>query len=161
MASSWMPWHAQPVPQDDPLTKGARTPRREPPSRPPPRSINWTRIARIALLAFALLAVNYWAAGRVTKEAPRVRIPYSPFFLDQIKAGNVAAITSRGTAVQGMFARALRYPPADPNARSTRRFQTEIPAFADENGLARLLQQKGVVINAESLEHAQPLWLSL
>ena len=149
------------MPSDESLPKRVPAPRGDSPRPPPQRTIRWERIVRVALFAGALLVFNYWIAGRVTQEPPRVRIPYSPFFLDQIKAGHVAAITSRGTAVQGQFSRPLRYPPADKHARPTKRFQTEIPAFADENGLARLLQKKGVVINAESLEKAQPLWQSL
>jgi cell division protease FtsH len=118
-------------------------------------------IVQLTIAALALLAFNWWTASRVTREAPRVRVPYSPFFLRQIEAGNVEAITSRGTAIQGRFVRPVRYPPGDDGARTTGRFRTEIPAFADENALSRLLQQKAVVINAEPLDRNIPWWESL
>jgi len=90
--------------------------------------------------------VNYWAASRATRAQPRVRVPYSPFFLQQVRDGNVSVITSRGTAVQGVFKSPERYAGSKP----TIRFKTEIPSFADTNALSRLLQQNGVVINAQS-----------
>ena len=33
-----------------------------------------------------------------------------------------------------------------------------IPAFADNNALSRLLQQKGVVVNAQPLDKGGPWW---
>src|ERR671927_51595 len=56
-----------------------------------------------------LLAVNVFLSTRATGPAPRVRVPYSPFFLTQVRAGHVAAITSKGTAIQGTFTQKLRY----------------------------------------------------
>ena len=50
-----------------------------------------------------LLVVNIWAANNAFRHH-RVRVPYSPFFLQQIKAGNVESITSTGTAIQGRSA---------------------------------------------------------
>jgi len=50
-----------------------------------------------------LLAFNFYFGTRATKPPSRVRIPYSPFFLDQVRAGNVSQITSKGTAIQGTF----------------------------------------------------------
>src|SRR5581483_2391010 len=35
--------------------------------------------------------------------------PYSPFFLSQIRADHVKEITSKGTAVQGVFTRPIRF----------------------------------------------------
>jgi cell division protease FtsH len=112
-------------------------------------------------LALIALGINWWTASRVTQEAPRVRVPYSPFFLDQVEAGHVASITSRGTAVQGEFTRPLKYPPDDRRVRATRRFRTEIPSFADAAVLSRRLEEKNVVINAEPLEGGLPWWQNL
>ena len=79
-------------------------------------------------LAFfaALLVINYWAGSRAMHAQSRVRVPYSPFFLQQVKAGAVAAITSKGTAIQGTFAQPESYGDSKP----TTKFKTEIPAFA-------------------------------
>src|SRR5712691_13009209 len=91
--------------------------------RLPKRSV---RIAVYLVLIVVTLGVNYWAAHKAT-EVQRVRIPYSPFFLVQVQAGNVAQITSRGTAIQGVF----RHPTRPPTGGSSAsRFATEIPSFA-------------------------------
>jgi cell division protease FtsH len=115
------------------------------------------RIAVYLLLIVVTLGVNYWAAHKAT-EVQRVRVPYSPFFLAQVRAGNVAQITSKGTAIQGLFRRETRSPTDGPPAT---RFATEIPAFADTTELSRLLQAKGVVVNAEPLDTGGPWWENL
>jgi len=117
------------------------------------RRIAWRWIA----LTLALLAVNYWVGSRATQPASRVRVPYSPFFLRQVTAGNVTEITSKGTAIQGRFDRPERFGGSKP----TTQFQTEIPAFADTNALARSLQRAHVVVNAEPLQTSPPWWESL
>jgi cell division protease FtsH len=105
----------------------------------------------------ALLALNYWLGSRATNEKPRLRVPYSPFFLREVNAGEVATITSKGTRVQGTFKLPQRYKSSKPSTR----FQTEIPTFADTDQLARLLQRKGVVVNAEPLETGASWWENL
>ena len=113
----------------------------------------WVRLAVFALVLFGL---NDWIASRATQQPTRVRIPYSPTFLQQVQTGNVATITTKGTAVQGEFKRTIRY-----QKHSTRRFGTEIPSFANTNALSKLLQEKGVVINAQPLQTGTPWWQSL
>jgi cell division protease FtsH len=105
----------------------------------------------------ALLVINYWVASRATQATPRVRVPYSPFFLEQVTAGHVASITTKGTAVQGTFTVPERYSGSKP----TLRFKTEIPTFADTNGLSQLLQHKKVVVNAQPLDTGAPWWENL
>jgi cell division protease FtsH len=109
------------------------------------------------VFALGLLAINYWAGSRATQEASRIRVPYSPFFLQQVRSGHVAEITSKGTAIQGTFKQKRRYGDSEP----TTRFKTEIPEFADRDALSRLLQSEGVVINAEPLDTGPPWWQSL
>src|SRR6185437_9464362 len=104
-----------------------------------------------------LLALNYFLAAHATKAPPRVRVPYSPFFLQQVESGHVSSITSKGTAVQGTFTVPLSYA----GSKSSKKFQTEIPAFADTNGLSRLLQRKGVTVNAQPLDTGAPWWQNL
>jgi cell division protease FtsH len=125
------------------------------PTAPKPKR-GWRRSIIYAVSIVVLLSVNYWGAHRAT-EVRRVRVPYSPFFLQQVRDGNVAEITSRGTAIQGRF----RSPAAPPTVRVASRFDTEIPAFADTAGLSRLLESKDVVINAESLDTGIVWWKSL
>jgi cell division protease FtsH len=87
----------------------------------------------------------------------RVRVAYSPFFLRQVSAGHVKEITSKGTAIQGTFTKKLQYAGSKP----TTRFETEIPAFANNNALSRLLQEKSVVVNAQPLDTGAPWWQNL
>jgi cell division protease FtsH len=104
-----------------------------------------------------LLAVNYWFGSRATQAPARVRVPYSPFFLQQVGNGNVMAITSKGTAIQGTFKHAESYA----GAKATTRFQTEVPEFADTKALSQLLESKRVVVNAKPLTSSGPWWESV
>ncbi len=143
--------------REDRRTKPAAppAPRGTSPTKPqPPRF----RISRgWIIFALALLAFNFYVGSRATQPASRIRVPYSPFFLEQVRAGHVKEITSKGTAIQGTFTQKLRHAGSKP----TTRFRTEIPAFADNNALSRLLQRKGVIVNAQPLDTGPPLWQSL
>jgi cell division protease FtsH len=122
------------------------------------RRLSGFRLSRGWIIFFlALLALNFYVGSRATEPASRVRVPYSPFFLHQVTAGHVEEITSKGTAVQGTFDRKLRYAGSKPTAL----FKTEVPAFADDNALSRLLESKGVVVNAQPLDTGAPWWQNL
>jgi len=108
-------------------------------------------------LGLLLLGLNFYLGSRATQPSSRVRVPYSPFFLNQVNAGNVDAITSKGTAIQGTFTKKLRYGKSKP----TTRFRTEIPAFANNDALSALLERKRVVVNAQPLDTGGPWWQSL
>jgi cell division protease FtsH len=96
-----------------------------------------------------ILFFNILLIASLQKPSPApVRIPYSPTFLDQVNDGNVSAISSKGTSVQGEFRSAVRYP--NDNATPTTEFTTEIPEFANNNALLSLLESKGVVIDASA-----------
>jgi cell division protease FtsH len=105
-----------------------------------------------------MLVVNSYLASRIQQPEERVRIPYSPVFLDQVKAGNVASISSQESTVQGQFRAAVRYPES---AEPTHRFVTEVPAFADTEELSDLLGEKEVAVNAEPPEEGPSLLESL
>jgi len=109
------------------------------------------------VFGLVLLAINYYAGSRATQAPPRVRVPYSPFFLQQVTDGHVVSITSKGTAIQGTFSKAERYH----GSKATKSFQTEIPAFADTNALSQLLQRKRVIVNAVPLDTGAPWWENL
>jgi cell division protease FtsH len=123
------------------------------PSEPPRFRIGWWWVVFVV----GLLVVNFYAGSRATQAPSRVRIPYSPFFLHEVRAGHVADITSKGTAVQGTFKKPEPYRGSKPSTR----FRTEIPAFANTDALSQLLQSKGVVVNAEPLETGAPWWQNL
>jgi cell division protease FtsH len=119
------------------------------PSRP-------TRIIILVLLLAVTLIANYWGAHRVIQET-RIRVPYSPFFLRQVRTDNVVSVTSTASELQGNFAKATK-PPG--TSTSSVHFVTEIPSFADTDQLSQLLQQHGVVVNAKSPEGV-PWWKTI
>jgi cell division protease FtsH len=87
----------------------------------------------------------------------RIRVPYSPFFLEQVRADNVVTVTSTASELEGDFKHSTK--PAGSSPASAH-FVTEIPSFADTNQLSRLLENHGVVVNATSPDGV-PLWKSL
>jgi cell division protease FtsH len=123
------------------------------PSQPP----RFVFSRRWIIFALGLLLLNFYLGSRATQPTSRVRVPYSPFFLEQVTAGHVKEITSKGTAIQGTFTKKEQYAGSKP----TTKFQTEIPAFANNDSLSALLQQKRVVVNAEPLDTGAPWWQNL
>jgi cell division protease FtsH len=111
----------------------------------------------IAIVTVVLLAVNYWVASRATQET-RPRVPYSPFFLNQVRDGNVVSITSKGSAIQGRFRQKVKPPSGGSTAQL---FKTEVPSFANTDALSKLLQSKNVTINAQPLDTGSPWWETL
>ena len=113
-----------------------------------------TRFTFYSIGIGVLLIVNIWAANNALKHH-RSRVPYSPFFLKQIEAGNVEAITSTGTAIQGRLRRPVK---VEADGSPARDFTTEIPSFADTRRLDQLLETHHVSLNAEPLQRQAPLW---
>ena len=105
----------------------------------------------------ALLALNIFVSSRATQPESRVRVPYSPFFLQQVTSGNVKEITSKGTDIQGAFKNEISFQ----GSKATLRFRTEIPSFADTDELSQVLQQNNVTVNAEPLDTGAPWWQTL
>ena len=131
------------------------SPRGSSPTPPQPPGFRFSR--RWIIFALGLLLLNFYLGSRATQPTSRVRVPYSPFFLEQVTAGHVKEITSKGTAIQGTFTKKEQYAGSKP----TTKFQTEIPAFANNDSLSALLQQKRVVVNAEPLDTGAPWWQNL
>ena len=109
----------------------------------------------VAVSAFLLL-VYLTPMKRVQST---VRIPYSPAFLAQVRAGNVSEISSKGATVHGAFRAEVRYP--SDAAPATTSFVTEIPEFANSDALIALLQSKGVEIDATAPSTGTPLLMTL
>ena len=114
-----------------------------------PRKIRWRLVAAVAI---GLMLVNYWIATQLPDGDPPARVSYTPFFLEQVRAGNVKEISSRGDTISGRLRRAVDPPGADGR---TARFATEVPAFADDVQLSRLLERHEVVVNARSSEQGR------
>ncbi len=142
-------WHVAPAPDG----RGAPDP---PAARPPHRTRGFV------IFVVALIALN-WGSVLLLAPAgqPRVRVPFSPYFLIQVKSGQVASIVSKGDTIQGTFKLRVRYPASDPRAVATTLFATEVPTFANNGQLAALLQSKGVQINATSTTPSTSLLSSL
>jgi cell division protease FtsH len=125
---------------------------------PPPQQRPRFRPSRAWIVFFlALLALNFYVGSRATQPPSRVRVPYSPFFLQQVTVGHVKEITSKGTAIQGTFTQKVAYAGSKP----TTLFETEIPAFANNDALTSLLEEKDVVVNAQPLDTGAPWWQNL
>ncbi len=99
----------------------------------------------------ALLALN-WLSVLLFEPAtqPRVTIPFSPFFISEVKAGKVKLVTTKGDAVQGTFKAKVTYPVGSKTATATTLFATQVPAFWNGSQLETLLISKDVEINAQS-----------
>ncbi len=112
----------------------------------------------VILLAINLLSVFLSAPS--TSE-PRVTVPFSPYFLEQVKGGQVKSISSKGDTVEGNFKTKLRYPASSKKATPTKLFATQVPTFWNGSQLSALLQEKGVEINAKSTTTSQSLLAEL
>ena len=125
---------------------------------PTPPQVPRFRVSRNWILfGVGLLILNFFVASRAMEPTSRVAVPYSPFFLQQVRDGHVKEITSKGTAIQGTFKQNVTYDGEDP----TTEFRTEVPAFANTDALSQLLQEHGVIVNAEPLDTGPPWWQSL
>src|SRR3954469_18205177 len=93
----------------------------------PPRR-RWPRPGFLALIIGAL-ALN-WVLSQVIAPPERsITVPYSPTFLNEVRAGNVARISPLGETVTGEFKTSV----ADPDDKSSKakQFDTEIPQFTN------------------------------
>jgi len=103
---------------------------------------------RFITFVLLLLVLNWvFVAAFGPSGTTMVTIPYSPTFLNQVSAGNVSSISSQGPKIQGTFRHSFRYPATATGTTSTH-FTTNVPDFADKVALSRLLQSKGVIVNA-------------
>jgi cell division protease FtsH len=139
--------------------RAAKTPPPAPRGSSPtsPRRPRFSLSPHWIVLLVALLGFNLFIASRAMEPESRVRVPYSPFFLQQVRTGNVEEITSKGTDIQGTFEKEVTFEGSKP----TTRFRTEIPAFANTDELSQLLQENDVTVNAQPLETGAPWWQTL
>jgi len=79
---------------------------------------------------------------------PRVTLPFSPYFLDQVQAGQVSSITTKSDTINGTLKTAVRYPAS--TATATTLFVTQIPAFWNSNELVSELRSQNVQVNAKN-----------
>ncbi len=111
----------------------------------------WLLLA--VLLGLNILVTNYlFSSG----QPQTVTIPYN-VFLQQVTAGNVSSITATGESITGTAKNPIKESASGP---SSKQFQTQRPAFANDN-LEGLLQSQNVTINAKPVNPPTPLWETL
>jgi cell division protease FtsH len=145
-----------PDPAPPPTTQRAKE--GDAPSRPPLIPRSGTFIALVVGLLIVNLVISFMTGGPSDRE----RVPYQPFFVDQLTAGNVDEITSQADSIEGELSEAATYdPPGDEEPVEVTSFETEVPAFVDRAGLTELLTDQEVVINAEPPDEGRSLWATL
>ena len=105
-----------------------------------------------------LLAVNLLLSFITGSGPSRARVPYEPFFVDQVAAGNVSEISSQGDSIDGELKQEATYnPPGDAKPVKVHSFQTEVPTFIAPAQLTGLLRRNDVVINASAPDTGRSL----
>ncbi|MBV9680313.1 MAG: ATP-dependent zinc metalloprotease FtsH [Solirubrobacterales bacterium] len=113
---------------------------------PPPHRLRGFWMFFVALLALNWIFVLAFQPGT----QPRVRVPFSPFFLNQLKDGQVTSISSTSGAINGTFKAKVRYPSNDQKATPTTLFATQVPSFWNTNDLTTQLRDQNVQVNAKN-----------
>ncbi|HKH22662.1 MAG TPA: AAA family ATPase, partial [Solirubrobacterales bacterium] len=112
------------------------------------------------LIAFllGLLAVNLLISFLTGGPPDRPRVPYQPFFVNQVQAKNVNEISSKGDSIEGQLENETSYdPPGDSKPVKVKDFKTEVPSFIDHGQLTALLTESGVTVNAEAPDSGRSL----
>jgi cell division protease FtsH len=110
------------------------------------------RLRGFWIFVLVLLAIN-WLSVLVfnpSTSKPRVKVPFSPYFLNQLEAGKIKSISSKTGAIQGTFKSEQKYPPNDSKATPTTLFSTQVPTFWNTNELTTQLRNQGVEVNAQN-----------
>jgi cell division protease FtsH len=110
---------------------------------PKPPMIPWSGRRFLAIL-LGLFILNWLIVSIFAPAEERIRVPYNPTFLEEVRDGNVKEISSRGETVQGEFREDVKF-----EGEAAKRFETEIPTFANERELSELLSDRNVTVNAE------------
>jgi cell division protease FtsH len=140
-------WHVSPAPDGRGMPE-------QPPKGPPAHRRPGFLWFVLLLLALNWLSVLLFAPAT---GQPRVTVSFNPFFLEQVRGGEVKSISSKGDTIQGTFKHRLRYPATNKKATPSALFATEVPSFWNGSQLAALLQEKGVEVNAKSTSTGQSL----
>ena len=105
--------------------------------------IPWSGRRFVAIL-LALFLLNWLIVAIFAPAEERIRVPYNPTFLAQVRDGNVKEISSKGDTVQGDFKKEVEY-----KGDKATGFETEIPTFANDDELSQLLTEQDVDVNAK------------
>jgi cell division protease FtsH len=99
---------------------------------------------RFLVILAALFVLNWLIVAVFAPPEKRIRVPYTPTFLQQLRDGNVSEISSEGDTVQGEFKKEVKY-----KGDSAKGFKTEVPTFANDRQLSSLLEDNKVTVNAK------------
>jgi cell division protease FtsH len=143
-------WRVEPAPDG----RGA------PPEKRPPLMPRQRRGTFVGILV-ALLAVNFILALATSQPAQRARVPYQPFFLQQVRSGNVQEISSQAQTIEGDLKKPATYTPPGGKPETVDKFKTQVPAFIDTAGLTKLLDSQNVVINASAPDSGRSAFWTL
>jgi cell division protease FtsH len=132
-----------------------------PPEKRPPIMPRNNR-GRFVSILLVLLALNLVLALTTGGPAQRTRVPYEPFFVDQVRAGNVQEISSKDQTIDGTLKQKATYtPPGGKPKDVDKKFTTQVPAFIDTAGLTKLLDDNNVVVNASAPDSGRNVLLTL
>jgi cell division protease FtsH len=143
-------WRVEPAPDG----RGA------PPQKPPPMLPRNRRGTFLGILV-GLLALNFILALVTSQPTERTRVPYQPFFLEQVRAGNVQEISSREQTIEGDLKKPATYTPAGKKPEKVDKFKTQVPAFIDTADLTKTLDNQNVVINASAPDSGRSAFWTL
>jgi cell division protease FtsH len=128
-----------PLPPRDPKRGDMRV-ERAPQKQP---MLPWSTRRFLTILA-VLFILNWLIVAVFAPAEERIRVPYNPTFLEEVRDGNVQEISSRGDTVKGEFEKPVEY-----EGEEATKFETEFPTFADDQELSQLLTERDVTVNAE------------
>ena len=133
-------WQVSPAPDGRGMPEHARPARRR------------TACAGFWWFVLALIALNWLSVlfFQPSTGEQRVTVPFSPYFLEQVKAGHGQLDLLQGRHDRGQLQGQAALPASDTKATPTKLFATQVPSFWNGSQLSALLQEKGVQINAES-----------
>jgi cell division protease FtsH len=110
----------------------------------------------------ALLLLNLVFVFASAGSATRTKVPYQPFFVQQLQAGNVKSISSLQDSVDGQLKRAVRYdPPGQAGPVDVTNFKTQIPAYIDPAYLTQMVSSQDVVVTAKAEDTGRAFWANL
>ena len=120
------------------------------------------RSRQFIVILVVLIAINLLLSFVTRGPAGRERVPYQPFFVDQVAAGNVSDISSQGDSIEGQLKKETTYdPPGNAKPVKVTKFKTEVPTFIDPAQVTKLLAQGKVVVNAKPPDTGRSLWATL
>ncbi|MFI6594719.1 ATP-dependent zinc metalloprotease FtsH [Nonomuraea sp. NPDC050536] len=116
--------------------------------------INWWRFVITLLVVYAAFFVvsSFFDTGKVET------ISYTEF-VKQVNAKNVKDIYAQGFNIEGDLKAAGQNP--DANNKSYTKFQTTIPAFANNDQLSQQLDNASVIIQAKPIDQSRGFWGNL